>query len=72
MLYDNDPRRQPHRPIWPEDRAVGRDPVGKTLVELVVRDHPDFTNQQVAEHIRKHTGCDAAVMTAEIVARWRP
>lgn len=54
-----------------EHEIVGRDPLSKTLVEAMVDAHPDFTDEQISDLIRKHSGCPVDAMTPEIVARWR-
>ncbi|MFI5895639.1 hypothetical protein ACIA5D_36645 [Actinoplanes sp. NPDC051513] len=55
---------------------TGRDPVAKTMVESFVASYPSESNEQIAERIRRagrSMGGDLGdVMTAEIVARWRP
>ncbi|AEV86880.1 hypothetical protein ACWT_5862 [Actinoplanes sp. SE50] len=50
--------------------VVGRDPVGKTIVEALVSSHPDWSDQQVTDRINREY--DEPVITVAEVARWRP
>lgn len=52
------------------EQIVGRDPVGKTITEMMAAAHPDWTDQQITDRInREYTN---PVITVEEVARWRP
>lgn len=49
-VYDDEPRRQPHIPIWSTDRPqVSAEE--QNLVLAVRADHPDWTSRHIAEHL---------------------
>ena len=50
--------------------VVGRDPVGKTIVEQLVGSHPGWTDEQIAARINREY--DKPVITVAEVAEWRP
>ncbi|MFI5938077.1 hypothetical protein [Actinoplanes sp. NPDC051494] len=55
---------------------MGRDPLEKTMVESFVREYPQESDEQIAERMsraaRSLGGDLDELVTAEIVARWRP
>ncbi|BAL87237.1 hypothetical protein AMIS_20170 [Actinoplanes missouriensis 431] len=49
---------------------VGRDPVGKTIVEEFAANHPDWSDEQICDRInREYT---EPVITVAEVTQWRP
>ncbi len=49
------------------DEIKGRDPSAKTITEVMVDAHPDWTDEQVAARINRE--CTSPVFTVEEVAR---
>jgi hypothetical protein len=74
--------RAPWRPVRPPAKekqmsadpyagtVVGRDPLAKTMTEMMVAAHPDWTDVQVAERINREYS--SPVITVAEVAYWRP
>jgi hypothetical protein len=51
------------------NQTVDRDPVGKTITEMMSAAHPDWTDQQITDRINREY--DTPVITAGEVADWR-
>jgi len=51
------------------EQIVGRDPVAKTMTAAMVKAHPDWTDEQVADRINREYA--DPVITVEEVAHWR-
>lgn len=49
--------------------VVGRDPLGKTITNLMVGNHPDWPDEQIADRI--NCNYEEPVITVDEVAHWR-
>ena len=49
--------------------VVGRDPVAKTMVETLLGNHPDWSDQQICDRINREY--EQPVIDVAEVAHWR-